>query len=114
MKNLQEAAPLHQQNIVVKSRKHEESMDLAKLQSSMLKLMYACSNINWEEGTVKIIHLATFLQGFKNLLNRSATFQTTQRANLFTIVFTTEPNNDNNEMHLNPVNRLMSLSVLWT
>jgi hypothetical protein len=78
---------------------------------SMLKLMYACSNIDWEEGTVKNIHLATFAQGFKNLLNRLATGQTTQQANLFTTVFTIEPKNDDNDMHLNPLNSLMSLSV---
>jgi hypothetical protein len=70
IKNLQQAAPLHQQKIVVESRKHNESINLAKLQMSMLKLMYACSNINWEEGAVKNIHLATFVQGFKNLPNR--------------------------------------------
>ncbi len=77
----------------------------------MLKLMYACSDINWEEGTVKNIHLATFAQGFKNLLDRSATVQTTQLANLFTTGFTTEPDKDNDDKHLNPLNRLMSLSV---
>jgi hypothetical protein len=32
----------------------------------------------------------------------------TQLANLFTTVFTTELNDDNDEMHLNPLNRLMS------
>jgi hypothetical protein len=111
MRNLQQVAPLHQQKIVVKSREHEESINLAKLQMSMLKLMYACGDINWEEGMVKNIHLATFAQGFKNLLDRLATVQTTQLANLFTTVFTTEPNNDNNDTHLNPLNRLMSLSV---
>jgi hypothetical protein len=112
MRNLQQAAPLHQQKIVVKSRKHEESVNLVKLQMSMLKLMYACGDIVRKEGTVKNIHLATFTQGFKNLLNRLATVQMTQLANLFTTVFTSEPDNDDNDTHLNPLNRLMSLSVL--
>jgi hypothetical protein len=111
MRNLQQAAPLHQQKNVIKSCKHEESIDLANLQTSLLKLMYACNNIDWEEGTVKNIHLATFAQGFKNLLGRSAMVQTTQLANLFTTVFTTEPDDDGDEMHLNLLNRLMSLSV---
>ncbi len=111
MRNQQQAAPLHQQKIVVKSREHKESIDLAKLQMSMLKLMYACGNIDWEEGTLKNIHLATFMQGFKNLLNMLATVQTTQLANLFTTVFTIEPDDGDNHTHLNPLNRLMSLSV---
>jgi hypothetical protein len=91
MRNLQQVAPLHQQKIVFESRKHEESINLAELQMSMLKLMNACGDINWEEGMVKNIHLATFAQDFKNLLNRLATVQATQLANLFTTVFTTEP-----------------------
>ncbi len=111
MTNLQQVSPLHQQKIVVKSRKHEESINLAKLQLSMLKMMYACGDIIWEEGTVKNIHLATFAQGIKNILIRLATVQTTQLANMFTTVFTTKPDNDDDEMHLNPLNRLMSLSV---
>jgi hypothetical protein len=111
MRNLQQVAPLHQQKIVVKSRKHEESINLAKPQMSMLKLMYACGNIDWEEGTVKNIHLVTFVQGFKILLDRLVTVKMTQLANLFTTVFTTKPNNDNNDTHLNPLNRLMSLPV---
>jgi hypothetical protein len=104
-------APLHQQKIVIKSCKHDESVDLAKLQMSMLKLIYACGNIVWEKGTVKNIQLATFAQGFKNLPNRLTMVQTTQLANLFTTVFTTEPNNYNDDTHLNPLNRLMILSV---
>jgi hypothetical protein len=68
-------------------------------------------DIDGEEGMVKNIHLATFMQGFKNLLDRSAMVQMIQLANLFTTVFPTEPNNDNDETHLNPLNRLMSLSV---
>jgi hypothetical protein len=110
-RNLQQVAPLHQQNIAIESRKNEESINLAKLQMSMLKLMYACGNIDWKERIVKNIHLATFAQGFKNLLKKLATVQTTQLANLFTTVFTTEPNDDDNDMHLNPLNRLRSLSV---
>ncbi len=84
---------------------------MAKLQMSMLKLMYAWGNINWEEWTAKNIHLATFAQGFKNLLNRSATIQMTELVNLFATDFITEPDIDDNDTHLNPLNRLMSLSV---
>ncbi len=111
MRNLQQVAPLHQQKIFVESREHKKSINLAKLQMSMLKLIYACGDINWEEGMVKNIHLAIFVQGFKNLLDRPATVQMTQLANLFTTVFTTEPNNNDDDMHLNPLNRLMSLSI---
>jgi hypothetical protein len=78
---------------------------------SMLKLMYACNDIDWEEEMVKNIHLAIFAQGFKNLLDKSATIQKTQLVSLFTTVFTTEPEDDNNDKHLNFLNRLMSLSV---
>jgi hypothetical protein len=111
MRNLQQAAPLHQQKIVIKSCNHKKSIDMAKLQMSMLKLMYACGNIDWEEGSVKSIHFATFPQCFKNLLDRLATVQTTQLANLIITVVTTEPNNNYNDAHLKPLNRLMSLSV---
>jgi hypothetical protein len=64
--------------IVVESRDHEESVDLAKLQISMLQLMYAGGEIDWEEGTVKNVRLADFAQGFKNLLGRSAAVQAAQ------------------------------------
>ncbi len=75
MKNF--AAPQHQQKIVVKSREHKESIDLAKLQTSMLRLMYPSREIDWDKGTVKNIKLATFAQGFKNLLDRLAMVQAT-------------------------------------
>ena len=78
MKNL--AAPANQQKIVIESREHKESIDLAKLQTSMLRLMYANSNIDWDKGTIKNIHLATFAQGYMNLLDQSATVQATQLA----------------------------------
>jgi hypothetical protein len=85
------AAPQHQQKIVVESREHEESIDLAKLQTSMLQLMYASGEINWDKGTVTNIQLATFAQGYKNLLDGSATVQATQLANLYTSVFLPKP-----------------------
>jgi hypothetical protein len=89
MKNF--AAPQHQQKIVVESREHDESIDLAKLQTSMLRSMYASGEINWDEGTVTNIQLATFAQGYKNLLDRLLTVQATQLANLFTLVFLPKP-----------------------
>jgi hypothetical protein len=46
-------APQAVPKIVVESCDHEESVDLAKLQISMLQLMYAGGDIDWEEGTVK-------------------------------------------------------------
>jgi hypothetical protein len=48
-------APPKPQKIVVKCQHHEESTNLAKLQTSMLKLMYASGDIDWDEGTIKII-----------------------------------------------------------
>jgi hypothetical protein len=38
-----------------------------------------------------------------------ATVQATQLANLFTLIFSTETDNDDNNLQLNPLNRLMSL-----
>jgi hypothetical protein len=66
MKNF--AAPQYQQKIVVKSREHEESVDLAKLQTSMLRLMYASGETDWDEGTVKNIQLATLRKVSKTYL----------------------------------------------
>jgi hypothetical protein len=109
MKNF--AAPQYQKKIVVESREHKESVNLAKLQTSMLRLMYASGETDWDKGTVKNIQLASFAQGFKNLLDRLATVQATQLANLFTSVFSTEADNDDDDSHLNPLNRLLSLFV---
>jgi hypothetical protein len=53
MKNNQ--APQQPTKIVVKSRDHEETIDLAKLQNGMLQLMYATGDVNWDDGTVKNI-----------------------------------------------------------
>jgi hypothetical protein len=96
------ATPQYQQKIIAKSREHEESVNLEKLQTSTLRLMYASGEIDWDEGTVKNIQLATFAQGFKNLLDRSATVQATQLANLFTSVFSTEADNNDDDSHLTP------------
>jgi hypothetical protein len=93
--------------IVVESGDHEESVDLAKLQFSMLQLMYAGGDIDWEEGTVKNVQLADFVQGFKNH-GRSAAVQAAQLTNLFMTLFTTEMDN-NNDVLANPLQRLMSL-----
>jgi hypothetical protein len=43
----------------------------------MLQLMYASGKINWDNGVAKNIRLATFSQGFLNLLARSASVQAT-------------------------------------
>jgi hypothetical protein len=43
----------------------------------MLKLFYVNGVIDWDEVTVKDIHLATFAKGFLNLLNQTATVQET-------------------------------------
>ncbi len=84
MKSLQ--APQLPPKIIVESRDHQESVDLAKLQTSMLKLMYVSGDIDWDEATIKNIRLATFSKGFKNLLDRTASVQVTQLSNLFVTV----------------------------
>ena len=109
MKSLQ--APQLPPKIIVESRDHQESVDLAKLQTSMLKLMYVSGDINWDEATIKNIRLAFFLKGFKNLLDRTASVQVTQLSNLFVTVFTSEPEDDDDDTAINPLNRLMSLFV---
>jgi hypothetical protein len=109
MKSLQ--APKLPAKIIVESRDHQESVDLAKLQTSMLKLMYVSGDIDWDEATVKNIRLATFSKGFKNLLDRTASVQVTQLSNLFVTVFTSEPEDDDDDTAINPLNRLMSLFV---
>jgi hypothetical protein len=108
MKRAQQA-PQHPQNIVVESHNPKESVDLAKLNTSMLKLMYATAKINWEENKMKNVHLATFSRGFNDLLDRTATVQVTQLTNLLKTVFT--ENDEDDMMPLNPLNRLMSLVV---
>jgi hypothetical protein len=109
MKHIQ--APQQPTKIVVESRDHEETIDLAKLQNGMLQLMYAAGDVNWDDSTVKIIRVATFSQGFLNLLSRSVLFQVTQLTNLFTTIFATEPEDDDDKFQFNPLSRLMLLVV---
>jgi hypothetical protein len=109
MKNLQNGAPIQHQKIVVESRNHEETVDSTKLQTSMVRLMYATTNtVDWVEGTVESVCLGTFTQEFKNLLEHSTMVQVTQLTNLAKTIFTAESeDNDDNS----PLNRLMSLYV---
>ena len=109
LKAINQTAP-QQQKIVVESREHEESVDLAKLQTSMLKLFYVNGKIDWDEGTVKNVTLATFAKGFKDLLGRTATVQEAQFANLLNTIFKSLPDKDEDKL-ANPLERLMSLSV---
>ena len=76
-------APQQPAKIVVKSRDHKESVNLAKLQNGMLQRMYASGKVNWDNGVAKNICLTTFSQGFLNLLARSTSVQATQLSNLF-------------------------------
>jgi hypothetical protein len=109
IKNIQ--APQHPAKIVVESRDHEDSVDLAKLQNRMLQLMYAMGEIIWDDGIVKNICVASFSQGFLNLLTRSASVQATQLSNLFMTIFLTKPKEDGDNSQISPLNRLMSLVV---
>ena len=109
LKTINQTTP-QQQKIVVESREYEESVDLAKLQTSMLKLFYVNGKIDWDEGTVKNVTLATFAKGFKDLLGRTATVQEAQFANLLNTIFKSLPDEDEDEL-ANPLERLMSLSV---
>jgi hypothetical protein len=109
MKTLQQAPP-QQQKIVVKSREHEESVNLAKFHTNMLKSFNSTGKINWEGGTVKTVKLATYAHGFTNLLNRTALVQETQFASLLNTIFTTQPDDDDDDL-ANPLKRLMSLTV---
>jgi hypothetical protein len=76
MKNIQ--AHLHPSKIVVKSRDYKDTIDLAKLQNGMLQLMYATGDVTRDDGIVNDIQVATFSQGFLNLLARSASVQATK------------------------------------
>jgi hypothetical protein len=109
MKNIQ--VPQQPSKTVVESRDYKETIDLAKLQNGMLQLFYATGDINWDDGVVKNIKVATFLQGFRNLLARSTSVQATQLSNLFITIFQTEPEDDDEWNQMNPLNRLMSLVV---
>jgi hypothetical protein len=108
VKILKHQAPPQQQKIVIESRDYEETVEAAKLQTSMVRLMYATAVPNWDESTVKDVRLATFTQEFKNLLERSAMVQVTQLTNLFKMIFSTKPENKDDD---GPLNRLMSLYV---
>ena len=52
-------------------------------------------------------------QGFKNLLSRSVSVQATQLTNLFTTIFATKPEDDDDDFQSNPLSRLM-LMVVFT
>ena len=63
MKNIQ--APLQPSKIVIESRDHEETINLAKLQTAMLQLFYVTGDINWDDGVVKTLRLLIFLKASK-------------------------------------------------
>ncbi len=102
------STPITNQKIVVESRDHEDTLNAAKLQTSMVCLMYSGGNINWEEGMVKDICLPTFTKEYKNLLERLASVQVIQLTNLFKTIFSTKPKDEDDE---GPLNWLMSLYV---
>jgi hypothetical protein len=75
--------PSRIKKIVVESCNHKEIVDAAKLQTSMVRLMYASTKtVDWAEGTIESVLLGTFTQEFKNLLECSAVVQVTQLTNL--------------------------------
>jgi hypothetical protein len=88
MKNIK--APQQPSKIVGESRDHEESVNLAKLQNSMLQLMYATGDVKWDEATVKNICTATFAQDFMNLFSMSAAVQSASPTNLFNTILMTK------------------------
>ncbi len=102
MKNLQSGAPIQNQKIVIKSRNHEETVNAAKLQTSMVRLMYASTKTVENHRVSSPWHL----HPVKNLLKRSAAVQVTQLTNLIKTIFTIESENDDND---GPLNRLMLL-----
>jgi hypothetical protein len=106
MKNLK--APQQPSKIVVESWDHEETVDLAKPQMSMLQLMYAEGEIDWDDGTIRSVCPTNFSAGFKNLQGCLATAQAAQLSNLFTTI-TIEPEDDDDDTPFNSLNSLMSL-----
>ena len=76
----------------------------------MLKLFYATGEVDWDKNTIKNVTIATFAKGFKDLLDRTATVQEAQFANLLSTIFKSLPDDDDDEL-ANPLERLMSLSV---
>ncbi len=109
MKNIQ--VPQQPSKFFVELRDYKETIDLAKLQNGRLQLFYTTGDINWDDSVVKNIKVATFSQGFRNLLARSTSVQATQLSNLFITIFQTKPKDNNDENQMNPLNRLMSLVV---
>jgi hypothetical protein len=109
LKKIQENPLSKQQKIVIESRDHKETVDAAKLQTSMLKLMYAFAVPDRDEGTVAGVRLALFTQEYKNLLERSAMVQVTQLSNLIKMVFSTKPDDEDDN---GPLNRLMLMYVI--
>ncbi len=109
LKKIQENPLSKQQKIIIESRDHEETVDAAKLQRSMLKLMYAFAVPDWDEGTVAGMRLASFTQEYKNLLERLAMVQVTLLSNLIKTIFSTEPDDEDDD---GPLNRLMLMYVI--
>ena len=59
----------------------------------------------------RAISTRTISQGFLNLLSRSALVQATQLTNLFTTIFATKPEDNDDVFQSNPLSRLMSMVV---
>jgi hypothetical protein len=91
-----QCAPLQDQTkIIIESHDHKEIVDVAKLKNSMVRLMYAVTKtIDWDNGTIKSISLATFTQEYQHLHEHSISVQVMQLTNLFRTIFSTEPDED--------------------
>jgi hypothetical protein len=90
---------------------HKKSVDVAKLQTGMLRLMYAGGKIDWDKGTVKSLRLAIFFAGLQKYVQQISHNPGNSANNLFMTIFTIEPVDENDNTPLNPLNRLMSLVV---
>ena len=102
MKNIQ--ASQQWSKIVVKSRNYKETIDLTKLQNGMLQLFHATGDTNWDDTLLKISRS-------QNFCRVSKTSSPGPLSNLFITIFQTEPEDDDDVNHTNPLNRLMSLVV---
>jgi hypothetical protein len=88
MQKMQHAPLQGQTKIVVESCDHEEIIDAAKLQNSMVRLMYATTKtVDWDDGTIKSVSLATFTQEYQNLFKHFVSVQIMQITNLFRTIF---------------------------
>lgn len=69
MTTLQKMQTQQQSKIFVETKEHEELTELANHQNNVKKLMFSSANIDWRNGDVNNVKIATFSKGYQSIVD---------------------------------------------